>query len=127
MGHSDADVVYHVVTDALFGALAKGDIGMHFPDNDPALKNADSSVFLRDAAALAHQSGYSIANVDVTIIAQEPRLAPFIESMRAQCANALGISIDRVSIKARTHENIGSLGRGEGIAALGILLLERLY
>lgn len=116
-GHSDADVGLHALTDALLGALAVGDIGDHFPDTDPQWSGASSDRFLSHAAGLAHDAGYAIGNVDITLICEAPKVKPHREAMRARIADILGISIDRVSIKATTTETLGFTGRREGIAA----------
>lgn len=124
-GHSDADVLLHAICDALLGAAGLGDIGRHFPDTDPAYAGADSRVLLRQVAALIAQSGYRIANIDSTIIAQAPKMAPHIAQMTANISADLGIEAERVNVKAKTTEKLGSIGRGEGIAAEAIALLER--
>ena len=125
LGHSDADVALHALSDALLGAAALGDIGRHFPDTDPAYKGADSRVLLRAVAALVADKGFSLMNADVTIIAQAPKLAPYIGEMRANIAADLGIDIDRVSVKATTTEHLGFTGRKEGIAAAAVATLVR--
>lgn len=122
-GHSDADVLLHALADAILGALALGDIGRHFPDSDARWKDADSRVLLRHVAGLAAAAGYRIGNVDVTVIAQAPRLAPHVPAMRANIAEDLACGADRVSVKATTTEHLGFTGRGEGIAALATALL----
>ena len=122
-GHSDADVALHALADAILGAAALGDIGRHFPDTDPRWKGADSRMLLRHVVGLVGQKGYSIGNVDITIIAQFPKMAPHIEAMRQNVANDLGIDIDAVSVKATTTERLGFTGRGEGIAAQATALL----
>jgi 2-C-methyl-D-erythritol 4-phosphate cytidylyltransferase/2-C-methyl-D-erythritol 2,4-cyclodiphosphate synthase len=124
-GHSDADAVAHSVTDAILGAVAAGDIGQMFPDTDPRWCNADSLELLRLANQHVNSLGYRVCNVDVTVIAEAPRLAGYREAMRAHVAGALGIAADRVSIKAKTNEQLGSLGRGEGIAAHAVALVGR--
>ncbi len=124
-GHSDADVLLHAVCDAILGALALGDIGMHFPDTDPRWKGADSRTLLRHVAGLAAAQGWAIGNVDVTVIAQAPRLAPHVAAMRANVAVDLACGEDRISVKATTTERLGFTGRGEGIAALATALLAR--
>lgn len=123
LGHSDADVALHALCDALLGAAALRDIGYHFPDTDPAYKGADSRRLLRDVARLIATEGYATANVDVTIIAQAPKMLPYIEAMRANIADDLGIAISQVSVKATTTERLGFTGRGEGIAAQATALL----
>lgn len=124
-GHSDADVLLHALCDALLGATGLGDIGRHFPDTDLAFAGADSRVLLRRVATLVADSGLRIANVDSTIIAQAPKMAPHIARMTANIAADLGIDATRVNVKAKTTEKLGSIGRGEGIAAEAIVLLER--
>jgi 2-C-methyl-D-erythritol 2,4-cyclodiphosphate synthase len=123
-GHSDADVLLHAITDALLGASGLGDIGHHFPDSDPAYKDADSRALLRQAAASVRQAGFAVANVDATIIAQAPRMAPHVAQMTANVAADLGVAPERVNIKAKTTERLGFTGRGEGIAAEAVALLE---
>ena len=123
-GHSDADVLLHAVCDAVLGALALGDIGMHFPDADARWKGADSRVLLRHVAALASVRGWRIGNLDVTVIAEAPKLAPHVPAMRANLAADLACDIDAVSVKATTTERLGFAGRGEGIAALATVLLR---
>ncbi len=122
-GHSDADVLLHAIADAILGALAQGDIGTHFPDTDARWKGADSRVLLRQVAALASAQRYGVENLDATVIAQAPKLAPHVSAMRANIAADLGCSIEQVSIKATTTERLGFAGRGEGIAALATVLL----
>ncbi len=123
-GHSDADVLLHAVADALLGAACLGDIGQHFPPDDPSFKGADSLVLLRQVVELLSAVGYSVTNVDVVVIAERPKLQPYIPSMRQRVATVLGISETSVSIKATTSEGLGPLGRGEGIAALATALIE---
>lgn len=125
LGHSDADVALHALCDALLGAAALRDIGYHFPDTDPRYKGADSRALLRHVVALLANDGYSVGNVDITIIAQAPKLLPYIEQMRQTVAADLGIDLDRVSIKATTTERLGFTGREEGIAALATALIQR--
>jgi 2-C-methyl-D-erythritol 2,4-cyclodiphosphate synthase len=124
-GHSDADVLLHAIADALLGALALGDLGAHFPDTDPRWKGADSRVLLRHVAALVAGRGWDIGNVDATVIAQAPRLAPFVAAMRANVAADLGCDPERISIKATTTERLGFIGREEGIAAEAVVLVVR--
>lgn len=124
LGHSDADVLLHVIADSLLGACALGDIGKHFPDTDEAFKDADSLELLKKVGEIIANGGYKINNVDATVIAQAPKLSPFIEEMRNNIANALEISIDRVSVKATTEEKLGFTGAGEGIAAHSVCLVE---
>ncbi|MFN2349586.1 MAG: 2-C-methyl-D-erythritol 2,4-cyclodiphosphate synthase [Thioalkalivibrio sp.] len=124
--HSDGDVLIHALCDALLGAAALGDIGRHFPDTDPAYQGADSRVLLRRVVELLRESGYRVGNVDATIIAQAPRMAPHIEAMGANLAQDLGVAIDQINIKATTTERLGFTGREEGIAAHAVALIERL-
>lgn len=124
LGHSDADVLAHAIADALLGAAALGDIGKLFPDTDPRYEGADSLVLLGRVCALLGEKGYSIGNIDATVIAQKPKLAPFIETMRENLADACGVSISQVSVKATTEEGLGFTGTGEGIAASAVCLLE---
>lgn len=125
LGHSDADVALHALTDALLGAVALGDIGRHFPDTDPQWKGADSRRLLRAVVDMVRQRGYVAVNVDITIMAQAPKMAPHIEAMRANVAADLGIDIDCVSVKATTTERLGFTGRGEGIAAQAVALIAK--
>ena len=125
LGHSDADVLLHAITDALFGAAGLGDIGRHFPDTDARFKGADSRVLLRAAAERLTAAGYAIGNIDATIIAQAPKMAPHIGQMVQHLAADLGISAEQVNIKAKTNEKLGYLGREEGIAAEAIALLYK--
>lgn len=124
-GHSDADVLVHAVMDALLGALALGDIGKHFPDTDPRYKGADSMALLRHVAALIAEEGYRLGNLDATVLAQAPKLAPHIMQMRENIAGALGCEVSRVSVKATTEEKLGFTGAKQGIAAHCVCLLER--
>lgn len=126
LGHSDADVALHALMDALLGALALGDIGMHFPDRDPAYLNADSTELLRRVLALPEIAACRLLNCDLTIIAQQPKLAPYREAMRRRIAEVAGWELDRVSVKFTTTEKLGFTGRGEGIAASAAVLLEKL-
>ncbi|MRW87111.1 2-C-methyl-D-erythritol 2,4-cyclodiphosphate synthase [Pseudoduganella sp. FT26W] len=123
LGHSDADVLLHAITDSILGAAALGDIGKHFPDTDPEFKGADSRKLLKEAARRVVATGYSIGNIDCTIIAQRPKMAPHIPSMRANIAEDLGVDISQVNVKAKTNEKLGYLGREEGIAAESVALL----
>ena len=123
-GHSDADVLLHAIADAILGALASGDLGKHFPDSDPQWKDADSRRLLRHVFALASTDGFAIGNVDATVIAQAPKLAPHIEAMRANIAGDLRCDVAQVSVKATTTDRLGFTGRGEGIAAFATVLLE---
>ncbi len=123
-GHSDADVLVHAVMDALLGAAALGDIGHLFPDSDPAYEGADSCVLLSRVGQVLAENGYRVGNIDSTVIAQAPRLAPHILSMRENMAAALGIPVSAVSVKATTEERLGFTGSGEGIAAQAVALIE---
>jgi 2-C-methyl-D-erythritol 2,4-cyclodiphosphate synthase len=123
-GHSDADVLVHAVCDALLGAAALGDIGRHFPDTDPKYRNADSRAFLREVAAKVSDAGFAIANLDATIHAEAPKMAPHIGAMVANLAADLGLPASRINVKAKTAERLGAIGRSEGIAAEAIALLE---
>lgn len=125
LGHSDADVLLHALTDALLGAAGLGDIGRHFPDTAAEFAGADSRMLLREAAARVRAAGYLVGNVDATIIAQAPKMAPHIPPMVANVAADLGIAVGQVNIKAKTNERLGYLGREEGIAAEAIALLYR--
>jgi 2-C-methyl-D-erythritol 2,4-cyclodiphosphate synthase len=125
LGHSDADALLHAITDAILGAAALGDIGKHFPDTDPEFKGADSRVLLREAAKRVKATGYDIGNIDATIIAQRPKMAPHIPAMVANIAEDLGVSVGQVNIKAKTNEKMGYLGREEGINADAVALLIR--
>jgi 2-C-methyl-D-erythritol 2,4-cyclodiphosphate synthase len=122
-GHSDADALLHAICDAVLGALGEGDIGAHFPDTDPRYKDADSRILLRTIWQRAVAEGYSLGNVDATVVAQAPRLAPYIGQMTANIASDLGAGIGQVNVKATTTEGLGFAGRGEGIAALATVLL----
>jgi 2-C-methyl-D-erythritol 2,4-cyclodiphosphate synthase len=124
-GHSDADVLTHAICDALLGAAALGDIGGHFPDTDPAWKDADSLRLLEHVVALLGKNGWAIGNIDATIVAQEPRIAPYVERIRARLAGAAGIAAECIGVKATTSETLGFTGRGEGIAALAVALLVK--
>jgi len=125
LGHSDADVLLHAISDAVLGALALGDIGKHFPDTDPAFKDADSVKLLERVWALATERGYKLGNVDATIIAQAPKMAPYIGEMASVIAKALGGEVTDVNVKATTSEKLGFTGRGEGIAAQAVVLLVK--
>lgn len=123
-GHSDADAAIHAVVDALLGAAALGDIGSHFPSNDPRWKDQPSAVFLDYTADLLHQHGYSIVNIDATIVAERPKLAPYIPAMRSHLAERLRIPVEQVSVKATTTDGLGFAGRQEGIACYAIAAIE---
>lgn len=124
-GHSDADVLVHAIGDAILGALALGDLGKHFPDSDPRWKDADSRALLRHIVALMEERGYAVGNVDATLVAQAPKLAPHVAAMRDNLCGDLDCTPDDVSVKATTTEKLGFAGRGEGIAAMAVVLLER--
>ena len=124
LGHSDADVLLHAVTDAILGAAGLGDIGRHFPDTEEAWKGADSAVLLTRAMVLVREQGYRVGNVDATIVAQAPKLAPYIPAMREKIARCLGVEAARVNVKATTEEYLGFTGRGEGMAAYAVCGLE---
>lgn len=123
LGHSDADVITHAIMDALLGAAALGDIGQHFPDTDPRFKGADSISLLKEVGNLLAKEGYKIGNIDSTIIAQKPKLMNYLPEMRKNVAEALGIDLNQVSIKATTEERLGFTGRGEGISSQAVALL----
>ncbi|BBO59850.1 2-C-methyl-D-erythritol 2,4-cyclodiphosphate synthase [Mycoavidus sp. B2-EB] len=123
LGHSDADVLLHAVIDALLGAAALGDIGRHFPDTDPQFGNADSRMLLRETLYRVRAAGYTVVNVDSTVIAQAPKLAPYISGMCANLAADLGVPLECVNVKAKTNEKLGFLGRSEGICAQAVVLL----
>ena len=125
LGHSDADVLLHAICDALLGAVALGDIGKHFPDTDAKFKNIDSRELLRDVAARIESLGWQVCNVDATLIAQAPKMAPHIPAMAANIAADLGVKLDQINVKATTTEELGFTGRGEGIAAQAVCLLIR--
>ena len=125
LGHSDADALLHAITDALFGAAGLGDIGRHFPDTDPAFKGADSGVLLTEAAARVRAAGWQIGNVDSTIVAQAPKMAPHIAAMRARIAALLGLAAEAVNVKAKTAERLGPVGEGRSIEARAVVLLVR--
>lgn len=126
LGHSDADVLVHAVCDSLLGALALGDIGVHFPDTDNAYKNADSLILLRNVCKRISEKGYEIGNIDATILAQRPKLSPFINQMRNNIALACSVDIDRISVKATTEEGLGFTGDGLGIAAHCVALIKKI-
>ena len=126
VGHSDADVSMHTVTDAIYGALAKGDIGQHFPPSDPQWKGAESHIFLTHAVEMAKNMGFSISNVDCTLICEFPKIGPRSHEMRVEMARLMGIDLDRVSVKATTSERLGFTGRGEGIACIATCTLVKL-
>ena len=125
LGHSDADVLTHAVMDALLGAAGMGDIGRHFPDSDPAYAGADSLKLLEHVMSLLRRAGWSVGNVDATVLAQRPKLSPHIAQMRENLAEAVGVTSDRVNVKATTEEGLGFTGTGEGMAAHAVALLLR--
>ncbi len=125
LGHSDADVLLHAISDSLLGAAALGDIGKHFPDTDPIYEGADSILLLKLVNSLLIKQGYSVVNIDSTVIAQVPKLAPYIDEMRKNIADALSIDVDFVSVKATTEEKLGFTGRKEGISAHAVCLIEK--
>jgi 2-C-methyl-D-erythritol 2,4-cyclodiphosphate synthase len=125
LGHSDADVLIHAICDALLGAAALGDIGKHFPDKDPQYKGIDSKILLRRCGELLQREGYTIANIDSIVVAQQPKIAPHIPAMRQTIADTLGIDVDQVSVKATTTEHLGFEGREEGISAHAAVLLNQ--
>ncbi|MDD2619235.1 MAG: 2-C-methyl-D-erythritol 2,4-cyclodiphosphate synthase [Syntrophomonadaceae bacterium] len=124
LGHSDADVLLHAICDALLGAAALGDIGHHFPDSDNQYKNINSMLLLKKVGHKLKEAGYAVVNIDSTIVAQEPRLAPHINGMRANIANTLGLAVQQVNVKATTTEQLGFEGRKEGISAQAIVLID---
>ena len=125
LGHSDADVLLHAIADALLGAAALGDIGRHFPDTDDKWEGADSRVLLAEVARLVREKGYEIGNVDATIVAQAPKLAPYIEKMRDNIAETLNVAADQVNVKATTEERLGFTGSGEGMSAYAVCGIEK--
>lgn len=125
VAHSDGDVVIHALCDALLGAAALGDIGLHFPDTDPAYKNIDSKILLRQTALIIAQKGYTIGNVDCTLSLQEPKVKPYIEQMRLALADALAMEVSDVSVKATTTEKLGFVGRQEGVEAHAVVLIHK--
>ena len=125
LGHSDADVLLHAISDSLLGAAALGDIGKHFPDNDDKYKNADSLDLLKKVNSLLKSEGYTVVNIDATVLAQAPKLAPYILTMRENISKALEIPLDSVSVKATTEEGLGFTGHKEGIAAHAVVLIEK--
>ncbi len=125
LGHSDADVLLHTITDACLGAIGEGDIGRHFPDTDPAFKDADSAKLLEHIWKMIREKGYELVNADCTIIAQKPKMAPYIEPMKARIAELLECTPEQINVKATTTEQLGFTGRGEGIAAQAVVLLQK--
>jgi 2-C-methyl-D-erythritol 2,4-cyclodiphosphate synthase len=126
LGHSDADVLLHAISDAVLGAISADDIGVHFPDSDASLKGIDSAVILARCAALAREKGYRIASVDSVLVAEKPRISPFRSAMKEKIARVLGIEPEMVGIKGKTTEGLGFTGRGEGIAAHAVVLVDKL-
>jgi len=124
-GHSDADVLLHAIMDAILGSAALGDIGTHFPPGEPAYRNISSLLLLQEVKNLLQEKGYQVGNIDSTLVAQAPRLQPFLDEMRQNIAGALGINKDFVSVKATTTENLGFAGRGEGMAAYAAALIQK--
>lgn len=124
LGHSDADVLLHAITDALLGAAALGDIGKHFPDNSAEFLNIDSRILLRRAVKLLNEKGYMVGNIDATVIAQKPKMAPFIEKMRQNIADDCGVDIDKINVKATTEEGLGFTGELLGISAHAVCIIE---
>jgi 2-C-methyl-D-erythritol 2,4-cyclodiphosphate synthase len=125
LGHSDADALLHAITDALLGAAAMGDIGTHFPDTDAAFKGADSALLLQEAARRVRTQGFEIGNVDSTVVAQAPKLAPYMFAMRESIARALSVGVDQVNVKAKTAEKMGPVGEGRAMEARAVVLLEK--
>ncbi len=124
LGHSDADVALHALSDAILGAAAMGDIGKHFPDTDPKYKGASSRALLCEVMKIVGSRGYKVVNADITIVAQKPKMSPYIDEMRKNVAEDLGVDTDAVSVKATTTEKLGFEGRGEGISAMAVVLLD---
>lgn len=124
LGHSDADVLLHTIADAFLGAIGEGDIGKHFPDTDPAFKDADSQILLQRVWKLVEDKGYKLGNIDCTLIAQVPKMAPYIERIRENIASLIGAEISQINVKATTTEKLGFTGRKEGIAAQAVVLLQ---
>lgn len=124
MGHSDADVLLHAIADALLGAVALGDIGLHFPDTDPAWKDADSRMLLAHVVKLLRERGWTVGNMDCTVVLELPKLRPHVEAMRRSIAGILEVPVDAVSVKASTNEKMGFTGRGEGVAAHAVVLVR---
>ncbi|TKC14250.1 2-C-methyl-D-erythritol 2,4-cyclodiphosphate synthase [Robertmurraya kyonggiensis] len=125
LGHSDADVLLHTITDACLGAIGEGDIGRHFPDTDPAFKDADSAKLLEHIWGIIKEKGYELVNADCTIIAQKPKMAPYIEQMKNRIAELLECEPEQINVKATTTEKLGFTGRGEGIASQAVVLLQK--
>jgi 2-C-methyl-D-erythritol 2,4-cyclodiphosphate synthase len=127
LGHSDADVLLHAIMDALLGAAALGDIGKHFPDTDPKYKGADSIALLKEVGRMLEENRYVVSNIDATIIAQAPKMRPHIDTMRENIANALGIEVSQVNVKATTEEGLGFTGTGEGISSQAVCMLSSFF
>lgn len=125
-GHSDADVLVHAAAESLLGALALGDLGTHFPDTDPRYRGISSMILLEHVVALVHEKGYQVSNIDITVLAEKPKLAPYVQMMRENLAGALKVEVEQVSVKATRGEKLGFVGRQEGIAALSVCLLEKM-
>lgn len=125
LGHSDADVLLHAITDAILGAVALGDIGQHFPDTDPAWKDADSKQLLAHVLGLVRAKGWTVGNLDCTVVLEQPKLRPYVDAIRRSIAEVLGTPLDAVSVKASTNERMGPVGRGEGVVAYAVVLLGR--
>ncbi len=124
LGHSDADVLLHAICDALLGAAALGDIGSHFPDDDERFRDAPSTMFLKEVSRLIRARGYAVVNLDATLVLEAPRIAPYVPRMQETIAGVLDLETGRVSVKATTHERLGSLGKGEGCAAYAVALIQ---
>ncbi len=124
LGHSDADVLLHAITDAILGAAALGDIGKHFPDTDPKYKGADSLVLLEESVRLVREAGFNVVNIDATIIAQQPKMRPYIEDMRTNVAKAVDLDVSCINIKATTEEGLGFTGAGQGISSQAICMID---
>ncbi len=127
LGHSDADVLVHAIMDGILGALGRGDIGRHFPDSDPAFKDKDSLLMLQDVMLMVKDDGYAINNIDSTIVAQKPKLAPYIDRMREKLSGILYVDIGRINIKATTTEGMGFAGKGEGMEAYSVVSLAKVF
>ncbi len=125
LGHSDADVLLHAICDAILGALALGDIGLHFPDTDKSIKGIDSKLILKKCMELVHERGYQIGNIDSSVVCEKPKIMPYAKAMQACIADLCGVSISDISIKATTNEKLGFIGREEGIVAYAVVLLEK--
>lgn len=124
-GHSDADALLHAITDAILGSISLGDIGTHFPDDDPRYKNADSTVFLKKAHELIRNRGYYLNNIDAVVMLQQPKIAPYVQKMKEKISKILDIGLDRISIKATTTEKLGFVGREEGVSVMAVVAVVR--